>query len=128
MAVTKIHGKNGAIYVNGSKITNKTEWALNMSRDYADVSTFRDRNKVYAAGLRDIQGTFSGLFATDVELSIQYSDGVAYNVQLYADDGHILVAEGPAFLDASVTASSTDAVRCNGNFRAAGTWYVYSVH
>jgi len=125
MAVTVIHGKNGAIYVNERKITNKTEWTLNMSRDYADVSTFRDRNKVYAAGLRDIQGTFAGLFSTDGDLSIQYSDGVAYNVQLYADDGILLVAEGPAFLDASVTASVSDAVRCTGNFRAAGTWTIY---
>jgi hypothetical protein len=125
MAVTTIHGKNGAIYVNGAKVTNKTEWSLNMSRDYADVSTFRDWNKVYVAGLRDIQGTFSGLYATDGDLSIQYSDGVAYDVKLYADDGVILVAEGPAYLDASVTASITDAVRCAGSFRAAGNWTIY---
>jgi len=125
MAVTTIHGKNGAIYINEVKVTNKTEWNLNMSRDYADVSTFRDRNKVYAAGLRDISGTFSGLFSTDGDLALLYSDGVAYNVKLYAEDPGILVAEGPAFLDASVTASNSDAVRCSGNFRAAGTWIVY---
>jgi hypothetical protein len=125
MAVNVIHGKNGAIYVNGTKISNKTEWALNMARDYADVSTFRDANKVYAAGLRDIQGTFAGLYSTNGDLSVQYSDGAAYNVQLYADDGVLLVAEGPAYLDASVTASVSDAVRCSGNFRAAGTWTIY---
>jgi len=127
MAVTGsvIHGKNGAIYVNGTKVTNRTEWALNMSRDYADVSTFRDKNKVYAAGLRDIQGTFSGLYSVNGDISIQYSDGVAYNVQLYADDGVLLVAEGPAFLDANIAASVSDAVRCSGSFRAAGTWTIY---
>jgi len=118
-----VHGKNGSIWINGSKVTNKTEWTLNMTRDYADTTTFRDGNKVYAAGLRDIAGTFSGLFDTATELALQYSDGVAYTFQLYASDS-TLVASGPAYLDATVTASATDAVRCSGNFRAAGTWTI----
>lgn len=125
MADGKLHGKNGAIYVNGVRISNKTEWALNMSRDYADVSTFRDRNKVYAAGLKDIQGTFAGLFDIDGDAALLYSDGVAYNVQIYASYPDELVAEGLAYVDASVTAAVSDAVRCTGNFRAAGPWTVY---
>ena len=118
-----VHGKNGSIWINGSRVTNKTEWTLNMTRDYADTTTFRDGNKVYAAGLRDIAGTFSGLFDTGTELALLYSDGVAYTFSLYADDSN-LVATGPAYLDASITASATDAVRCTGNFRAAGTWTI----
>ena len=118
-----VHGKNGSIWINGSRVTNKTEWSLNMSRDYADTTTFRDGNKVYAAGLRDIAGTFSGLFDTLTELALLYADGNAYTFQLYADDA-TLVASGPAYLDATVTASATDAVRCSGNFRAAGTWTI----
>lgn len=121
----KLHGKNGAIWVNGTKVANKTEWTLSMSRDYADVTTFRDGNKVYAAGLRDIAGTFSGLFDADGDITLTYADGVAYTVALYAADQVTLVAQGPAYLDATVTASATDAVRCSGNFRAAGTWTVY---
>ncbi len=120
----KLHGKNGAIWIDYQKVTNKTEWTLNMSRDYADVTTFRDGNKVYAAGLRDVQGTFSGLLDANGDLALLYADGSAYWFQLYAEDGVTLVGEGPAYLDASVTASNVDAVRCTGNFRAAGTWTI----
>jgi hypothetical protein len=120
----KLHGKNGALYINGSKVSNKTEWTLNMSRDYADVSTFRDKNKVYAAGLMDISGTFAGLLDVNGDLALQSSDGVAYTVALYAEDNTTLVATGPAFMDASVTASITDAVRITGNFKAAGEWTI----
>ncbi len=119
-----IHGKNGAIYVDGQKIADKVEWSLQMSRDYADVTTFRDGNKVYAAGLRDVQGSFAGLYNTAGDLAISKADGLAYTMQLWAEDGITKVGEGPAYLDASVTASSTDAVRLQGNFRAAGTWTI----
>jgi hypothetical protein len=120
----KLHGKNGAIYINGTKVTNKTEWALNMARDYADVSTFRDANKVYAAGLMDISGTFSGLLDIDGDLALQSNNGSAYTVAVYAEDGVTLVGTGPAFVDCSVTASVSDAVRVSGNFKAAGAWTI----
>lgn len=120
----KLHGKNGAIYIDGTKVTNKAEWSLQMGREYADTTTFRDGNKVYAAGLRDISGSFSGLYDDNGDLSVQKSDGAAHTVAVYAADGVTLVATGPAYLDASVTVSVTDAVRCSGNFRAAGTWTV----
>jgi hypothetical protein len=122
--MSKLHGKNGAIYINGVKVTEKTEWALNMARDYADVSTFRDANKVYAAGLMDISGTFAGLLDVSGDLSISSNDGVAYIVQVWAEDGVTKVGEGPAFVDASVTASISDAVRVTGNFKAAGAWTI----
>lgn len=122
--MSKLHGKNAAFYINGVKVTNKTEWALNMNRDYADVSTFRDANKVYAAGLMDISGTFAGLLDTSGDLALQSNDGVAYTVALYAEDNVTLIATGPAFVDASVTASISDAVRISGNFKAAGAWTI----
>jgi len=120
----KLHGKNGAIYINGTKVTNKTEWTLSMARDYADVSTFRDANKVYAAGLMDISGTFAGLLDVDGDLLVQSNTGSAVTVAVYAEDGGAAVASGPAFVDASVTASNTDAVRCSGQFKSAGAWTV----
>jgi hypothetical protein len=125
MATTNVlHGKDGAIYVDGVKIADKTEWSLQMTREYSDVTAFRDGNKVYAAGLRDVQGTFSGLYNTAGDLAISKADGEAYTVQVRAKDGVTLVASGPAYLDASVTASVSDAVRVTGNFRAAGTWAI----
>jgi len=122
--MSKLHGKNGAIYIDNKKVTNKTEWALNMARDYADVSTFRDANKVYAAGLMDISGTFAGLLDVNGDLALQSNDGVAYTVALYAEDSTTLVASGPAFVDASVQTSISDAVRITGNFKAAGAWTI----
>jgi hypothetical protein len=124
MALNALHGKNGAIYVDGQKIADKVEWSLQMNRDYADVTTFRDGNKVYAAGLRDVQGTFSGFYDTSGDLGISKADGTAYTVQVWAEDQVTKVGEGPAYLDASVTASASDAVRLQGNFRAAGTWTI----
>lgn len=118
------HGKNGAIYVDGQKVADKAEWSLQMNRDYADVTTFRDGNKTYAAGLKDVQGSFSGLYDTAGDLAVSKADGTAYTVALYAEDGTILVGSGPAYLDVSVTASVSDAVRVTGNFRAAGSWTV----
>lgn len=129
-----LHSKNGSIWIDGTQVTTKTEWTLNMTRDYADVTTFRDGNKTYAAGLRDLAGSFSGLLDVAGDLTLSKADGTSYTVKLYAQDsshgphvigGDILVAEGPAYLDASVSASSTDAIRVNGNFRAAGPWTVY---
>lgn len=120
----KIHGKNGAIYINGSKVTYKTEWTLSMAREYADVTTFRDANKVNAAGLMAIEGTFSGFLDTAGDALITYNNGSAYTVALYAEDGVTLVASGPAFVDASVAVSTTDAVRITGNFKAAGSWTI----
>jgi hypothetical protein len=122
--MSKLHGKNGAIYINGTKVTNRTEWTLNMSRDYADVSTFRDANKVYAAGLMDISGTFAGLLDIDGDLALQSNNGTAYTVAVYAEDGASPIAFGPAFVDASVQASVSDAVRISGNFKAAGAWTI----
>jgi hypothetical protein len=127
VAGTAIHGKNGAFYINGTKVTNKTEWTLNMAREYADVSTFRDKNKVAAAGLMDINGSFSGLLDVTGDAVITHNDGTPYTVALYAEDGSTVVATGPAYVDASMTVSITDAVRVNGNFKAAGDWTITGI-
>lgn len=119
-----VHGKNGAIYINGIKVANKTEWTLSMAREFADVTTFRDKNKVSAAGLMDISGTFAGLLDMGSEALIIRNDGNPYTVALYAVDGGTAIGSGPAYVDCSVSATSTDAVRITGNFRAAGDWTV----
>lgn len=120
--MSKIHGKNGAIYIDGNKVSFKTEWVLNLSREYADVTTFRDANKVSAAGLKDINGSFSGLLDTSGDALITANDGLSHTLALYYEDGGTAVASGPAFIDATVTVTSTDAARISGTFRAAGDW------
>jgi hypothetical protein len=132
---TALHGKNGAIYLGGTKtgggtkIVNKTEWTLSLNRDYVDSTVFGDSNKTYLVGLKDISGTFAGLLAITGDAQVNAADSDELDIYLYADDrasNEFLVAYGPGLMDASITASNTDAVKTTGNFRASGAWTVFS--
>ena len=130
---TKLHGKNGAIYLGGpksgggTKLAVKNEWTLALNRDYVDATVFGETNKTYLVGLKDISGTFAGLLDVSGDLTVLATDSDSQDIYLYADDGSSpkLIASGPGLLDASITASNTDAVRVTGNFRAAGNWSVF---
>ena len=130
---TALHGKRGAIYLGGpkgtgTKVVNKTEWTLSLNRDYVDSTVFGDTNKTYLVGLKDIQGTFAGLLDILGDAQVNAANSDSMQIYLYADDGDtpMLVAYGPGLMDASITASNTDAIKCTGNFRAAGAWVVFS--
>jgi len=138
-AGTKLHGKNGAIYVAFAtgvdtygakvKLTAKTEWTLNLSRDYVDSTTFGATNKTYLVGLKDIQGTFAGLLDVSGDYQVNAASSDSIYIYLYADDrvsSEILVAKGPGLMDASITASISDAIKTTGNFRASSAWTVFS--
>lgn len=133
-AGTKIHGKNGAIYVDGpkgtgTKVAAKSGYVLNLGRDYVDATTFGDTNKTYLTGLKDVSGTWEGLMDVSGDLLVNASDEDSKDIYLYADDrdgSEILLASGPGLFDASINASNADAIRCSGNFRAAGSWSVLS--
>jgi hypothetical protein len=132
-AGTKLHGKNGAIYLNGpkgvgTKVATKSQWDLNLARDYVEVTTFGDPNKTYVAGLKDITGTFNGLLDVSGDLMVNNTSIDDVPIYLYADDGTspILIASGPGLIDSSITASNADAVRVSGNFRASNAWSVFS--
>jgi hypothetical protein len=130
---TKLHGKNGAIYINGAKgsgtkVATKNEWTLNLNRDYVDATVFGETNKTYLTGLKDISGTFAGLLDVSGDLLVNATDLDTVNIYLYADDGAtpVLVANGPGLFDSAINASNTDAVRVSGNFRASGSWTVFT--
>lgn len=132
---TKLHGKNGAIYLvapkggaGSVKVATKNEWTLNLNRDYVDATVFGDVNKTYLTGLKDISGTFNGILDVSGDLLVNATDSDALDIYLYADDGAVpvLIGHGPGLLDAAITASNTDAVRVSGNFRAAGAWTVFT--
>ena len=134
--MAKIHGKGGAIYLGGAKssggvkMTYKTEWSLQRNRDYVDATAFGEANKTYLAGLPNVQGNFAGFLDTVGDLLLDSATSGAQTVYLYADDATlpdgtlVLVAHGPAFIDASVTCSNTDAVRVTGEFRASDSWTI----
>jgi hypothetical protein len=131
---TKLHGKNGAIYLGGAKgsggvkVASKTEWTLQRNRDYVDATTFGDTNRTYLAGLPNLQGTFAGLLDVSGDLLLNAATSDTVQIYLYADDGAspILIANGPGLIDGSVTASVTDAIRYTGEFRAQGSWTIFS--
>lgn len=131
---TKLHGKNGALYIggpkgSGTKVAAKNEWTLNLNRDYVDATVFGDTNKTYLVGLKDIQGSFNGLLDMSGDLLVNASSSDSQLIYLYGDDRNsfeVCVAYGPGLLDASITASNTDAIRVSGNFRAAGAWTVFN--
>lgn len=130
---TKIHGKNGAIWLGGPKPTGikvaaKAEWTLQRNRDYVDATVFGDTNKTYLAGLPNVQGTFSGFLDTSGDLLLSAATSDSQEIYLYADDttAGAWVAHGPGLIDANVTTSNTDGVRMTGEFRAQGAWVIFS--
>lgn len=131
-AGTKRHGKNGAIYINGAKgvgtkVSTKTEWTLNLNRDYVDATVFGDTNKTYLTGLKDVSGTYAGLFDVSGDLLVNATDSDEITTYLYADDRNgfeVLIGHGLGLHDSAINCSNTDAVRVSGNFRAAGPWTI----
>jgi hypothetical protein len=133
---SKLHGYGGAIYIGGAKgaggirVSTKTEWTLQRNRDYVDATVFGDTNKTYLAGLPNVQGTFNGFLDTSGDLLLNSATSDAQTMYLYVDDGTIaghatvLVAHGPAFIDASVTVQNTDGARISGDFRASAAWTI----
>jgi hypothetical protein len=130
---TKLHGKNAAIYLGaakgsgGIKVASKTDWTLRRNRDYVDATTFGDTNRTYLAGLPNVEGTFAGMMDVSGDLLLNAATSDATQIYLYADDGGtpILIANGPGFIDGTVNASVTDAVRYTGDFRASGPWVIF---
>ena len=121
----KLHGKNAAIYFNGVKVTVKTAWTIQIQHQFADVSTFRDKNVVYAVGLADISGTFEGLLDVDGDAAVTVSNGSVVTIAVYTTDGDATpIATGPGYLDAQISASVSDAVKCSGSWKAAGDWTI----
>jgi hypothetical protein len=137
----KLHGKNAAIYLGGTfvssgslptgsvKVASKTEWTLQRNRDYVDATVYGDTNKTYLAGLPNVQGTFAGLLDVSGDLLLSAATSDATEIFLYADDGTNggtirCVAYGPGFIDGTVNATNTDAIKYTGEFRASAAWVV----
>jgi len=120
----KLHGKNASIAINGSTLTVKTEWTLQLTRDYVDVSVYGDTGKTFYAGLREVAGTFNGFLDADSDGAVAAAkSGSVVSVAVYADGSH-LVAVGSAYIDVAISAAVADAVRISGSFKGTGGWSI----
>lgn len=127
--MAKYHGRKGVVYLSttgtgtASSVT-LTEWSLNRATDRVDVTSFGDANKTYVQGLPDLQGSFSGVWDhADTKIFDAASSSDGCKLYLYmSSDASGLYFYGPAWLDASITTSVSDAVKISGTFAANGSW------
>lgn len=132
-------GLNGAIVIGGALpspgtlVAAKTQWTFSQQRDFFDGSAFGDTNKRWFAGLRDAQGTYTGLLDLSGDLLLNAAALGAQLLYLYADSneggssiGLYEVAHGSGFLDATVDCSLNSMITVNGAFRAAANWTTFS--
>lgn len=132
-------GINGGIVLGGSisgagtLVAAKTQWTFSNSRDFYDGSAFSDTNKRWFAGLRDAQGTYTGLLDLSGDLLLTAASLGAQLIYLYADTnlgassiGLHEVAHGSGFLDATVDVNLNGMASVNGSFRAASNWTIFS--
>jgi len=135
----RLSGLNGGIVIGGSisgggtLVAAKTQFTISNQRDFFDGSAFGDTNKRWFPGLRDAQGTYSGLLDVSGDRLFTAAGLGAQLLYLYADTNTgassvalYEVAHGSGFLDATADISLNDMVKVTGQFRAAANWTFFS--
>lgn len=126
----KYHGKTGVVYMSttGSTVAtvrcNLSAWSLDQSTDYSEVTSFCDTNKTYVQGMADRSGTLTGFF-DDTDATLFAGSESADGVKLYlypSANAPARFFSGPAWINASITVSNTDAVKISATFKANGSW------
>lgn len=127
--MARYHGKKGVMYMSTSgsgaaSPVTLTEWSLDMATDKEETTSLQDSNKTYVQGLRDIAGSFSGMWDdTDDALfdAAESSDGV--KIYLYpSTDAPTFYWYGPAWVDVSLAVGVAAPVSVSGTFVANGAW------
>lgn len=123
-----IHGRDGRLYVaetsggTASPVATLNSWSLNATTDRVEVTAFGDTNRVYVAGLPDVQGDFAGYYDTtggNDFLFTAATDGNARKFYLYADtDDTSTYWYGQAVFDFSASGSVDGAVEISGSYAA----------
>lgn len=128
--MSRYHGKKGAVYVSTTASGDAaaiamTEWSLDMATDKVETTSFQDANKTYVQGLKDLNGSFAGVWdnvGSDLLFdAAESADGV--KIYLYpSTDIPTYYWYGPAWLDASINTSVDGRVEVSGSFVANGAW------
>jgi hypothetical protein len=119
------HGRNGAIYLAltsgaaASPVAFQAAWSVSVTSEKYDVTTLADNQKVYAAGLPEIAGTFSGfLDAGSSQAYIAASDGLPRAFCLYPDT----VNSPTVFFAGTVIADFSGGGASGGPVTVSATW------
>ena len=131
-------GINGGIVLGGpiagagTLVAAKTQWTFSNSRNFFDGSAFGDTNLRWFTGLRDAQGTWTGLLDLSGDLLVNAATLGAQLIYLYADTntgtssiGLYEVAHGSGFLDATVDVNLNAMASASGAFRASSNWEIF---
>jgi hypothetical protein len=120
----RIHGSGAQIWIAGTQVAAKAQWTLNRARDTVEVTSFGDTNKTYVVGLPDVSGSFAGFLDTSGDILLtNAATTTPVGVALWASPT-VEIAHGSGYVDATVTAGVSDAVRITGNFRASNSWVI----
>ena len=124
------HGRNGAVYLAvtsgaaASPVAFQASWTLSITTDKTDVTTLADSQKVYAAGIPDLAGEFSG-FSDDQssQAYIAAADGLPRAFYLYPDavNSPSVYFAGTVVADFTAAGSASGAVSVASAWNAAGT-------
>jgi len=107
-------------------------WDLSQGRNYIDVTSFLDTNKVSVPDLPDISGNVKGFYDLDAGSPVagvslpwlEAAEGVdPVLMELYADSNNMMrFWTGPAYLDMKVDVQVAGAVTLASAFKASGNW------
>lgn len=127
--MAKYHGRRGQIEIGvGSPLTiicSMASWNLSFTREKVDVTSFCNTNKAYLVGLKDVSGGFDGFFDTDDfrDLFESGDSAVGAIVRITPSlDAPTWYFQGPAWVDVSITGSTSDAIKVSSTLAANGDW------
>lgn len=119
-------GIGGRLYINGTTVVGLSDWTVDMSNEQIEVTAFGDTNKTYVQGFPDLKGTFAGFWDDTEDAIWQATQGVVpVYLSIYPSiNASSAYLYGPAWLSASLSASSKDAVKTSGTFTASESWTI----
>jgi hypothetical protein len=119
------HGRNGAVYLAvtsgaaASPVAFQAAWSVSVTSEKFDVTTLADSQHVYASGIPEIAGTFSGfLDAGTSQAYVAASDGLPRAFCLYPDT----VNSPTAYFAGTVIADFSGGGASGGPVTVSGTW------
>lgn len=120
----RIHGRNGIVYLSvnhgdpATPLAYMSSWAISFTRQMIDVTAITDTQQIWAAGILEASGSFSGYWDdATAQAYTAASDGLPRNMYLYPDAAHMgNVFSGQVLPDLTITGA------VNGGVTVASSW------